>query len=150
MSEVAQVWGARIDWQQRSGRTVAECCEAEGVSTASFYRWRKLLTDGRTARSRRTARRTTPQASAAVSSGTQFLPIELRESLATPDTRCAAAGGNGSSSVRIELPNGVVIHVPGDLDGQRLGDVILAAGQIAIPSSPMSVRGIRQPEAASC
>ncbi len=31
MSEVAQVWGARIDWQQRSGLTVAECCEAEGV-----------------------------------------------------------------------------------------------------------------------
>ena len=34
MSEVAQVWGARIDWQQRSGLTVAECCETEGVSTA--------------------------------------------------------------------------------------------------------------------
>ena len=59
-------------------------------------------------------------------------------------------GGNGSSRVRIELPNGVVIHVPGDLDGQRLGDVIMAAGQIAIPSSPMAARGIRQQEAASC
>ena len=47
MSEVAQVWGARIDWQQRSGLTVAERCEAEGVSTASFYRWKKLLAEGR-------------------------------------------------------------------------------------------------------
>jgi hypothetical protein len=32
--------------------------------------------------------------------------------------------------MRIDLPNGVVIHVADDLDGQRLGDVIIAAGQI--------------------
>ena len=31
---------------------------------------------------------------------------------------------------RIVLPNGVVIHVAGDLDGERLGDVVIAAGQI--------------------
>ena len=149
MGEVAQVWGARIDWQQRSGLTVAECCEAEGVSTASFYRWKKLLADGRASRPRRASRRTARRASAAESRGTQFLPIELRESPATLDTRCATAGVNGSS-VRIELPNGVVIHVPGDLDGQRLGDVIIAAGQIEVRSSPMAVRAGRQQEAASC
>ena len=31
---------------------------------------------------------------------------------------------------RIVLPNGVVIHVAGDLDGERFGDVVIAAGQI--------------------
>ena len=129
MSEVAQVWGARIDWQQRSGLTVAECCEAEGVSTASFYRWKKMLADGRASRPRRAARRTARQASAAESRGTQFLPIELRESPATLDPRCAAAGVNGSS-VRIELPNGVVIHVAGDLDGQASGTRHMAAAGV--------------------
>ena len=149
MSEVAQVWGARIDWQQRSGLTVAECCEAEGVSTASFYRWKKLLAEGRhlVHGEQRDARLVRHQLQSR--GGTQFLPIELRESPATLDPRCAAAGVNGSS-VRIELPNGVVIHVPGDLDGQRLGDVIIAAGQIETPSSRMAVRAIRQQEAASC
>ena len=34
------------------------------------------------------------------------------------------------SSLRVELPNGVVIHLPDNLDGQRLSDVIPAAGQI--------------------
>ena len=34
------------------------------------------------------------------------------------------------SVLRIVLPNGVVIHVAGDLDGERLGDVVIAAGQI--------------------
>lgn len=114
MSEVAQVWDARIDWQQHSGLTVAECSEADGVSTASFYRWRNLLTEGGTTRPRRTARRTATQASAAESRGIPFLPIELRESSATPDIRCAPGVGNGSSYVRIELLNGVVIHIPGD------------------------------------
>jgi hypothetical protein len=69
--------------------------------------------------------------------------------MATLDTRCGAAGDNGSS-VRIELPNGVVIHVPGDLDGQRLGDVIIAAGQIEMRSSLMTTRGLLHQEAASC
>ena len=43
MSELEQVWRERIERQQQSGITVAECCEAKGVSAASFYRWKKLL-----------------------------------------------------------------------------------------------------------
>ena len=44
MSEREQVWRERIEWQPWSGLTVAECCEEAGVSVASFYRWKKLLT----------------------------------------------------------------------------------------------------------
>ncbi len=32
--------------------------------------------------------------------------------------------------LRIVLPNGVVIQVAGDVDGERSGDVVIAAGQI--------------------
>ena len=45
MSEREQVWRERIEWQPWSGLTVAECCEEAGVSVASFYRWKKLLTE---------------------------------------------------------------------------------------------------------
>ena len=45
MSEREQVWRERIEWQPWSGLTVAECCEEAGVSVASLYRWKKLLTE---------------------------------------------------------------------------------------------------------
>ena len=52
--------------------------------------------------------------------------------------------------MRIELPNGVVIHVAGDLDGQRLGDVIIAAGQIHSVHADMTTRDLPQHEVSSC
>jgi len=38
-----QQWLKRIAEFGRSGLTVAEFCESEGVSTASFYVWRRRL-----------------------------------------------------------------------------------------------------------
>ena len=52
--------------------------------------------------------------------------------------------------MRIELPNGVVIHVAGDLDGQRLGDVIIAAGQIHSVHAGATAHGLLQHEVPSC
>ena len=52
--------------------------------------------------------------------------------------------------MRIELPIGVVIHVARDVDGQRLGDVIIAAGQISGVHSDMTTRGLLQHEVPSC
>ncbi len=52
--------------------------------------------------------------------------------------------------MRIELPNGVVIHVAGDLDGQRLGDVIVAAGQIQSFHADVTTRDLSQYEVLSC
>ena len=49
-----------------------------------------------------------------------------------------------------ELPNGVVIHVAGDLDGQRLGDVIIAAGQIRSDLPGATSHGLTQYEVLSC
>lgn len=40
-TEVAAVWRQRLDRFERSGLTVASFCAREGVSTASFYRWRR-------------------------------------------------------------------------------------------------------------
>ena len=57
MSEREQVWRERIEWQPWSGLTVAECCEEAGVSVASFYRWKKLLTEPQVPRRLRSTRR---------------------------------------------------------------------------------------------
>ena len=63
MSEREQVWRERIERQPWSGLTVAECCEEAGVSVASFYRWKKLLTEPQGRRRPRSMRRTEVRAS---------------------------------------------------------------------------------------
>ena len=126
MNELEQLWRERIDWVQASGLTIAAASAELGVSVASVYRWKKLLAaspaSGRH-RARpimRTARATLP-----------FLAVQVRgddrkDSAATP----SEALDPSRTALRIVLPNGVVIHVAGNLDGERLGDMVIAAGQI--------------------
>jgi hypothetical protein len=156
MSERERVWRERIEWQQWSGLTVAECCEAAGVSVASFYRWKKLLTEPQPAAAhQRTPRKckAAPPASGLKKSSSQFVSIALRDpatnSGASKDAALDAAPGH-RSSMRIELPNGVVIHVADGLDGQRLGDVIIAAGQIPCVLPDTAARGLLRHEVSSC
>jgi len=152
MSEREQVWRERIEWQQRSGLTVAECCKSERVSEASFYRWKKLLTDHQSAvadERPRSPRRTAVQASGSKERVAQFVPIAVRDSSTSPGPRQSIASNHGNS-MRIELPNGVIIHVAGDLDGQRLGDVVIAAGQIRSDLADVTTHGLLQHEVLSC
>jgi hypothetical protein len=149
MSEREQVWRERIESQPWSGLTVAECCEEAGVSVASFYRWKKLLAEPQAPRRQRSTQRTEVQASGSAKRASQFVPIALRDSATLPGPPQSIASDQGSS-MRIELPNGVVIHVSGDLDGQRLGDLIIAAGQIHSVYADMTSRGLLQHEVSSC
>jgi hypothetical protein len=149
MSEREQVWRERIEWQPWSGLTVAECCEEAGVSVASFYRWKKLLTEPQGPRRLRSTQRTEVQASGPKKRASQFVPIVQRDSLTNSGPPQSITSDHGSS-MRIELPNGVVIHVAGDLDGQRLGDVIIAAGQIQQLLPGATARGLLQHEVSSC
>ena len=149
MSEREQVWRERIEWQPWSGLTVAECCEEAGVSVASFYRWKKLLTEPQGPRRLRSTRRTEVQASGRKKRTSQFVPIVQRDSSASPGPPQSITSSHGSS-MQIELPNGVVIHVARDLDGQRLGDVIIAAGQIHNVHAGATSHGLLEHEVSSC
>ena len=149
MSEREQVWRERIERQAWSGLTVAECCEEAGVSVASFYRWKKMLMEPQGPRRRQSTRKSNVQASGSKKRASQFVPIALRDSSASSGPPQSIASDHGSS-MRIELPNGVVIHVAGDLDGQRLGEVIIAAGQIRSVHVDMTTPGLSQHEVLSC
>ena len=149
MSEREQVWRERIEWQPWSGMTVAECCEEAGVSVASFYRWKKLLTESQGPRRPRSTQRTEVRASGPKKRASQFVPIALRDS-STHTGPAQSIASNHGNSMRIELPNGVVIHVAGELDGQRLGDVIIAAGQIQQLLPGATAHGLLQHEVSSC
>lgn len=78
---LTSAWRQRLARQRRSHLSVAEFCSREGVSSKSFYAWRKRL------------RAENPLAA----SSSLFVPVEL-----TADS--GPAGG-----VRIELPGGVVM-----------------------------------------
>ena len=94
-----RVFGTEAVWRERLGRfrdgdlKVAEFCRREGLSTATFYRWRGRLEqdDGR---ARGVQRRSRKSGNAAV--GERFLPVNV--------ARLAEA--------EIELPNGIKIRVP--------------------------------------
>ena len=60
-----------------------------------------------------------------------FLAVQVqRADRQVNPARPSEALDSSRTALRIVLPNGVVIHVAGDLDGERLGDVVIAAGQI--------------------
>ncbi len=39
--QLRKTWRDRIDRQQRSGQTVTQFCKHEGISTPSYYKWKK-------------------------------------------------------------------------------------------------------------
>jgi hypothetical protein len=86
------LWRERLRRYERSGLTVAEFCDREDVSTASFYQWRRRLAE--------MAARPRPQGSVARQCsevGPSFQQVTL-----------SGVGG----VVAIELPSGVRVELP--------------------------------------
>lgn len=85
-------------WQQRlarfaaSGQRVRQFCQAEAVSSASFYRWSKLLT--KVARA--------PQSNGF---------IDVGPMAPTPCTAVKASLASAALEVRLELGHGLVLHI---------------------------------------
>lgn len=78
-------WERRIARQRRCPLSVAAFCRQEGISVASFYAWRRRLS----------------QAGSAEMHSPLFVPVELSPSVSTV-------------GVRIELPGGAVLSLPTD------------------------------------
>ncbi|HEX5106458.1 MAG TPA: hypothetical protein VFV87_21715 [Pirellulaceae bacterium] len=100
---LSSVWERRIARQGRSRLSIAEFCSQEGVSTASFYVWRRRLRG----------------ADAAAPQSPLFVPVEL-------PTPGIAAGG-----VRVELPGGVILSLPADASVELVTAAIRAVMSIA-------------------
>jgi transposase-like protein len=106
---VAQVWRQRLERQARGRWSVAEFCRREGVSTPSFYHWRKRLgvllgRDEQPNGARRT-------------SEARFLPVEVPSSLL-------------SAGVSIQLPGGAVVQLPRDASADIVAAAVGAAWMV--------------------
>ena len=110
-------WAERIRRRRESGLTVAEFCEWEGVSVASFYNWQKKLR-GTTSR-RRTVELETPEIRSLRSLQTaSFLPVRVMQT---------GAAIRPSRRIEIQLTNGVRVFVP-------ISDVETIENTIAVAS----------------
>lgn len=96
MSGRAAYWRGVIERQSGSGDSIADFCSAEGVSTASFYAWRKRLRD-----ERRDVRDGRPE----------LVPVTVAASL---------------TCLEVVLPSGTVLRVPEGTTPQSLRDVLAA------------------------
>ena len=86
-SETAALWSKRLDRFARSQMTIAEFCKSEGVSSASFYHWKKKRTLSQIRQP------TKPN---------NFVPVALTAASVNP-----RRGGE----VNIELPGGIRVRI---------------------------------------
>ena len=155
--------GRRLEWEERvrryveSGLSVVEFCEWEGVSTATFYNWRKKLTGDH---SRRRRRRSTGTARSGSGSEValdrnSFVPVRVTSPFTVPThfseatsnfagapSRFAGAAPNfsdaardvggaaESSRIEILLANGVRLFLA-DADAGAIETVIRAVGRLS-------------------
>ena len=84
-----QEWAARLQRFQENPASVAAFCRSEGVSSASFYLWKRRLAVEPTPT-------TTPT----------FVPLTIAHTPTSPP-------------VEVAFPNGIVIRVPADAQSLR-------------------------------
>jgi transposase-like protein len=111
-------WRRQIQRQHEGSLTVAEFCRRLGVSTVTFYAWKRRLCELPPASPlapERLAARPIPETNGA--STLAFLPVSIRD-----------AGADGQ--LEIELANACVVRLKGAVDPKLLRIAIHAAGLI--------------------
>ena len=112
-----QWWRRQIQRQEEGRLTVAEFCRRLGVSTVSFYAWKRRFreapTDSPLVPERHSAR---PLLEANNASTPAFLPVSILD-----------AGPAGQ--LEIELANACIVRLKGAVDPELLRAAIRAAGQ---------------------
>ena len=101
-----RMWRDRLRRFRQSGVTVAEFCDHEGLSTASFYVWQRRL------RGDRAAPRESVATGQPVPHQALFVPVAVRPM---------------AGEVRIDVADGVVIRLPLDTDERLLRTCLRAA-----------------------
>jgi hypothetical protein len=110
-------WRRQIQRQQDGSLSIAEFCRRLGVSTVTFYAWRRRLSDAPPASPLISEN---PAARSSTANGAPtpaFLPVSM-----------LAAGPDGE--LEIELANACVVRLKGSVDPVLLRAAIRAAGRL--------------------
>jgi transposase-like protein len=104
-SDRERYWRGVLQRQGESGLSVADYCRQESVSAPSLYAWRRKLRERDAG-----AQRVDPQDGEAIPRA-QLLPVRIEAETT-------------SAPVRIFLPQGVSLDVPGSLDRRALVELL--------------------------
>ena len=115
VSRTETTWRGRMARFRRGTLTVVEFCRREGVSTPSFYAWRKRLGSAGQPKSRGER----PGASPSKPGSRLFVPVNV----------------SSSPVAEIEFPNGVRVRVPAT-NIEAIRAVVLAGGESFREESP--------------
>ena len=96
-AEREQFWRGLIERQQKSDQSIRSFCDAQGVSSPSFYSLRKRLKESNGM----------PTA--------QFVPIQLEQEAAPPAPQ---------GRIEVQLTDGTCVRVEPGFDAQALRDVL--------------------------
>jgi len=113
-----QWWRRQVERQEQSSFTVAEFCRRLGVSTVTFYAWKRRFREAPPAPPLvpdRPSARPMPEANGA--STPAFLPVSILD-----------AGAAGQ--LEIELANACIVRLKGTVDPELLRIAIHAAGRL--------------------
>jgi hypothetical protein len=89
--QLARQWQERLKRFDESELTIAQFCEIEGYSPASFYQWRRKL------------------AAEGAPDAPTFVPVDLQSS----DLQGQGSEGHHPGSIQVELPGGALVSIPG-------------------------------------
>lgn len=110
-------WQRRLERYQSSEAGLDVFCLQEGVSRSTFFRWKRRLDQGVPAALQADSAEPEPNGS----TDSLFLPISLKK-----------------SRVEIELPNGGVVRLPGDVGPGVLTAVVRVVGSLRPWKAPQS------------
>jgi transposase-like protein len=114
-------WRRQIQRQQDGSLSVAEFCRRLGVSTATFYTWKRRFREAPPASLLSSERHTAKPSTANGGPAPAFLPVSVLD-----------AGPNGQ--LEIALANACVVRLTGRIDPALLRVAIRAAGRLGDPA----------------
>ena len=96
--KVAVLWRKRVERQPGSGLSVLEYCRREGISTASFYTWKRRLRISRATVGKRSRKRVRRQVSNGQPLPTGFVQVPLAV----------------NSAIDVRFADGTMVRVPAE------------------------------------
>jgi hypothetical protein len=130
--QLQKTWQNRIDRQRRSGQTVIQFCQQEGVSTPSYYKWKRKLQTEQPAQQKKTTRRKAkaqkrrPVKVAASSTSPPFVQLPLPAPPSCP-------------WIEVVLSEGTIVRIP-QQNLAALKTVLGALGNSTPPSAMEETR----------
>ncbi len=116
--ETRRRWVDRLARFEDSELTIAAFCLQEGVSTASFYLWRRRLHDSPS------VAETSSTSTAAHAAVPRLLPVVLAG--ASP-----MSGNPGHVALELELPNQIRLRLPRDIEAEFVGQLLATCATLA-------------------